>query len=140
LKRGGFELWVNCIQLVQPHHGSDADVQHTHGLDARRSDTQVVNVKEQNLRLYFVTGFSRWVKGQAQGLQPGGFKLRVNWIGFNLDWIQLERGPHHVPPSENVASSRATRNITKPIPALQWYKSNLKANFETRISHFSFTG
>jgi hypothetical protein len=23
----------------------------------------------------FVTGFSRWVKGQAQGLQAGGFKL-----------------------------------------------------------------
>jgi hypothetical protein len=28
----------------------------------------------------FVTGFSRWVKGQAQGLQPGGFKLRVNCV------------------------------------------------------------
>jgi hypothetical protein len=27
-----------------------------------------------------VTGFSRWVKGQAQGLAPGGFKLWVNWI------------------------------------------------------------
>ena len=28
----------------------------------------------------FVTGFSRWVKGQAQGLESGGFKLWVNWI------------------------------------------------------------
>jgi hypothetical protein len=28
----------------------------------------------------FVTGFSRWVKGQAQGLEPGAFKLWVNWI------------------------------------------------------------
>jgi hypothetical protein len=28
-------------------------------------------------RAKFVTGFSRWVKGQAQGLEPGGFKLRV---------------------------------------------------------------
>jgi hypothetical protein len=26
------------------------------------------------------TGFSRWVNGQAQGLEPGGFKLWVNWI------------------------------------------------------------
>jgi hypothetical protein len=26
----------------------------------------------------FVTGFSRWVKGQAQGLRPGAFKLWVN--------------------------------------------------------------
>jgi hypothetical protein len=31
-------------------------------------------------RAKFVTGFSRWVKGQAQGLQPGGFKLWVNCI------------------------------------------------------------
>jgi hypothetical protein len=31
-------------------------------------------------RAKFVTGSSRWVKGQAQGLQPGGFKLWVNWI------------------------------------------------------------
>jgi hypothetical protein len=29
-------------------------------------------------RAKFVTGFSRWVKGQAQGLEPGGFKLWVN--------------------------------------------------------------
>jgi hypothetical protein len=27
-----------------------------------------------------VTGFSRWVKGQAQGMEPGGFKRWVNWI------------------------------------------------------------
>jgi hypothetical protein len=26
----------------------------------------------------FASGFSRWVKGQAQGLAPGGFKLWVN--------------------------------------------------------------
>jgi hypothetical protein len=31
----------------------------------------------------FVTGFSRWVKGQAQGLEPGGFKLWVT-TGFSL--------------------------------------------------------
>ena len=29
-------------------------------------------------RAKFVTSFSRWVKGQAQGLEPGGFKLWVN--------------------------------------------------------------
>jgi hypothetical protein len=29
-------------------------------------------------RAKFVTGFSRWVKGQAQGLEPGAFKLWVN--------------------------------------------------------------
>jgi hypothetical protein len=33
----------------------------------------------------FVTGFSRWVKGQAQGLEPGAFKLWVSWsAGFSL--------------------------------------------------------
>jgi hypothetical protein len=32
-------------------------------------------------RAKFVTGFSRWVKGQAQRLEPGGFKLWVKcWI------------------------------------------------------------
>jgi hypothetical protein len=31
-------------------------------------------------RAKFVTGFSRWVKGQAQGLEPGAFKLWVNCI------------------------------------------------------------
>jgi hypothetical protein len=28
----------------------------------------------------FVTGFSRWVKGQAQGLGPVAFKLWVNRV------------------------------------------------------------
>jgi hypothetical protein len=37
----------------------------------------------------FVTGFSRWVKGQAQGLEPGGFKLWVNCIQV------VQRPPHH---------------------------------------------
>jgi hypothetical protein len=32
------------------------------------------------IRKVCVTGFSRWVKGQAQGLEPGGFKLWVNCI------------------------------------------------------------
>ena len=31
-------------------------------------------------RAKFVTGFSRWVKGQAQRLEPGSFKLWVNCI------------------------------------------------------------
>jgi hypothetical protein len=31
-------------------------------------------------RATFVTGFSRWVKGQAQGLESGAFKLWVDWI------------------------------------------------------------
>jgi hypothetical protein len=49
-----------------------------------------------------VTGFSRWVKGQAQGLEPGAFKRGVNWI-------QLVQ-PHHGPPpgvrSVNVVNGR----------------------------------
>jgi hypothetical protein len=40
-----------------------------------RSSTQVAFGKAK-----FVTCFSRWVKGQAQGWKPGGFKLWVNWI------------------------------------------------------------
>jgi hypothetical protein len=44
-------------------------------------------VKAQSLYSH-VTGFSRWVKGQAQGLQPGGFKL---WV---KNWIQLCTAPH----------------------------------------------
>jgi hypothetical protein len=43
-----------------------------------RPDVAVVQVACE--RAKFVTGFSRWVKGQVQGLQPGGFKLWVNWI------------------------------------------------------------
>ena len=48
----------------------------------------VVAVQAEFERAKFETGFSRWVKGQAQGLQPGGFKPWVNWI-------QLAQ-PHHV--------------------------------------------
>jgi hypothetical protein len=37
-----------------------------------------VAVQVENLkRAKFVTGFSLWVKGQARGLEPGGFKLWV---------------------------------------------------------------
>jgi hypothetical protein len=39
---------------------------------------------------FVVTGFSRWVKGQAQGLQPGAFKL---WVKLNSNWIQVVQ-PH----------------------------------------------
>jgi hypothetical protein len=48
-------------------------------------------------RAKFVTCFSRWVKGQAQGLEPGGFKL---WVTTRFDWYtapHLERhGGAHV--------------------------------------------
>jgi hypothetical protein len=37
----------------------------------------------------FVAGFSRWVKGQAQGSEPGGFKL---WVKLDL----TRTAPHRV--------------------------------------------
>jgi hypothetical protein len=55
----------------------------------RRSGTQVALGKSK----VCVTGFSRWVKGQAQGMEPGGFKLWVNWI------CELVRGPHRGAPT-----------------------------------------
>ena len=44
----------------------------------------------------FVTGFSRWVKGQAQGLQPGPFKLYGQAMG------QLSSKLHSPPPLRGV--------------------------------------
>jgi hypothetical protein len=41
----------------------------------------------------FATGFSRWVKGHAQGLEPGGFKLWVNWIRCGSTGFKLFRPP-----------------------------------------------
>jgi hypothetical protein len=35
----------------------------------------------------FVTVFSRWVKGQAQGLGPGAFKLWVNSTGSKVLFV-----------------------------------------------------
>jgi hypothetical protein len=59
-------------------------------LEERRSGTSCWHLrKEQRV---CVTVFSRWVKGQAQGLAPGGFKLWVNM----LDWIQRVQQPHRV--------------------------------------------
>jgi hypothetical protein len=43
---------------------------------APRGRRYKLHVKEQK----FVPGFSRWVKGQAQGLALGGFKLWVNCV------------------------------------------------------------
>jgi hypothetical protein len=39
-------------------------------------------------RAKFATGFSRWVKGQAQGLEPGGFNL----------WVKLDSRICTAPP------------------------------------------
>jgi hypothetical protein len=46
-------------------------------------------------RANFVTGFSRWVKGQAQGLEPSAFKL---WVNFFRERVQphRDRGPRHL--------------------------------------------
>jgi hypothetical protein len=44
-------------------------------------------VKGQAQGAKFVTGFSRWVKGKAQGMELGGFKLWVKWI------LNLYRAP-----------------------------------------------
>jgi hypothetical protein len=41
---------------------------------------QCVAVQVAFERAKFVTGFSRWVTGQAQGLQPGAFKLWGNGV------------------------------------------------------------
>jgi hypothetical protein len=45
-------------------------------LERRRSLGVAVQVACERAK-FSTTGFSRWVKGQAQGLQPGGFKLWV---------------------------------------------------------------
>ena len=58
--------------------------EHLQPLLARHLDVAVHVACE---RAKFVTGFSQWVKGQAQGLEPGAFKLWVNWI-------QLVQAPH----------------------------------------------
>ena len=39
----------------------------------------------EKLAAKFVTGFSRWVKGQAQGLEPGGFK---RWVNCKKIWVK----------------------------------------------------
>ena len=41
---------------------------------------RVVAARVAGERAKFVSGFARWVKGQAQGLEPGAFKLWVKWI------------------------------------------------------------
>jgi hypothetical protein len=46
-------------------------------LHAWRASVSLRRYKLHLERAKFVSGFSRWVKGQAQGLEPGGFKLWV---------------------------------------------------------------
>jgi hypothetical protein len=61
---------VQAHAAQQPHHRAER----------QRVVHRGVAVHVAFERAKFVTGFSRWVKGQAQGLEPGAFKLWVNWI------------------------------------------------------------
>jgi hypothetical protein len=61
-------------------------------------------------RAKFVTGSSRWVKGQAQGLQADGFKLWVNY------WIHPVQ-----PPTEGMFSeARVLAHCTKRVASSFW--------------------
>ena len=74
----GYRSWVNLIQRAEPHRGRAL---------AHAAQAHHVAVQEQS----FATGFSRWVKGQAQGLSQGAFKLWVNWMATGTQ-------PHHQVP------------------------------------------
>jgi hypothetical protein len=113
----------------------------------------------------FVTGFSRCVEGQAQGLEPGGFKLWVT-TGFDL------YSPPHLGMISTVFTMAAIALATTSfwlcadlptftlmhVPAPMWTyvaAAALRicagqsvvvqvefeiANFKTRISHYKFKG
>jgi hypothetical protein len=75
-------------------------------------------------RAKFVTGFPRWVKGQAQGLEPGAFKLWVNCIYFNL------YGPTAAACSSGVS---LFGNLAVAVHKLH-LQTNLENQFETSFS------
>jgi hypothetical protein len=77
--------WVNRVQLAPPHHVAPPVLVVRRVLVRRGVVRHTLRLKSAT----FVSGFSRWVKGQAQGLQPGGFKLWVNWI---RELLQPRRG------------------------------------------------
>jgi hypothetical protein len=101
---GGARLLLPPRQLVG--HGDEeaavaAPLVRRQREDARQVVLRRVAAQAAFEKAQFVAGFSRWVKGQAQGLEPGGFKRlgqldsRTCTVPHLHGILLLAEVPHH---------------------------------------------